>query len=103
MVLSGFIRKEKPDICAFLQQLILARIDEQKNIAMDTATTCMIFDSLSNPYFSKKFKIKLLTKTSGKLKIQIDPEQVLRFVGTREWFFTWDEDNLAPGQAHYKK
>lgn len=95
MVLSSFIRTDKPQLCLFLQQLVIEHIDKQENIVMDTASTCMIFDSISNPYFSDDFKRLLIMKVSKILGIKIDENKTLEFISKQEWFFTWDENNLA--------
>lgn len=95
MVLIGFIRSGNPKVCQFLERYILKLISETVELRNNTELTCLVFDSLSCPYFSESFKGELFQLISRKLSFDCQFEQILKFVSEREWFFTWKDNNLA--------
>ena len=95
MVLIGFIRGGNPKVCLFLERYILKLISKTEELRTNTELTCLVFDSLSCPYFSESFKGELFQLISRKLSFDGQLEQILTFVSEREWFFTWKDNNLA--------
>ena len=95
MVLSGFVRKSDPLVTKFLEEYIFDIINNSECIQNDTELTCMFFDSISCPYFSKDFKIRLISVFSSKVTFEFEVENVYSFLSNREWFFTWKDNNLS--------
>ncbi|NQZ05500.1 antiviral reverse transcriptase Drt3b [Idiomarina sp.] len=99
MVLSSFI-EDKAEHCAinsFIENEILEvfTASDSKKVRSSTDLTCMMFDSFSNPFFSEEFKKSLFNDVCSKLDIPLPNYDVLDYIKSREWFFTWQRDNLA--------
>ena len=99
MVLSSFIenKQEHKDINAFIEEEISRLFFDKdgEQIRNSTEMTCLMFDSLANPYFSEDFKQSLFSDICSKLELLPSVDLVLEFIQNREWFFTWKRDNLA--------
>ena len=95
MVLIGFLRESKPTVTSFLEEYILNLISKADEIRNDTQLTCLIFDSFSCPYFSNTFKEKIFSIVYSEISFDIEKQSVLSFITSREWFFTWKDNNLA--------
>lgn len=97
MVLSSFIENSHPLITNFIEEHIIENFDQygSTEIIKSTELVCTFFDSLSNPYFSEKFKKSLFQIVSKKISEQPVDEEVFIFIKNREWFFTWKKGNLS--------
>jgi len=95
MVLIGFLRESNPIVTSFLEEYILNLISKADEIRNDTQLTCLVFDSLSCPYFSNTFKENLFTIVCSEISFESENQAVLNFITGREWFFTWKDNNLA--------
>lgn len=92
--------KKKPEhsaINSFIENEILEvfSTSDSKKIRSSTDLTCMMFDSFSNPFFNEKFKQSLFNNICLKLGMPLSNYNVLDYIKSREWFFTWQRDNLA--------
>ena len=99
MVLSSFI-EDKPEhsaINSFIENEILEifSVSDSEQIRSSTDLTCMMFDSFSNPFFDETFKQSLFDNICLKLGIPLSNNNVLEYIKSREWFFTWQRGNLA--------
>lgn len=99
MVFSSFIedKKDYADVNSFIEDEIIATFEHSdgQEIRSSTELTCMFFDSLSNPFFTEDFKQKLFKDVAAKVKALNASEGVMEYIKSREWFFTWERDNLA--------
>jgi hypothetical protein len=95
MVLTGFVRETEPVVTKFLEDYIFNIINSAEDVQHNTELTCMFFDSISCPYFSKEFKIKLILIFLPIFPVELEVENIFTFLSTREWFFTWKDNNLA--------
>ncbi|MCG5047145.1 RNA-directed DNA polymerase [Pectobacterium brasiliense] len=97
MVLSSFIESNHPIINDFIEQEVFRVFDELDGVEIKNTTdaTCMFFDSMSNPYFSEDFKIKLFKMVSNKVFDEKVNDDVMYYLRDNEWFFTWKKENLA--------
>lgn len=97
MVLSWFNGNNRSEVTDFLQNEVLRKLEasEVGSIVQSTELTCLIFDSFSNPFFSDEFKYRLIDMLSDRLDIKPSKKKVVEFLKSKEWFFTWKENNLA--------
>ena len=99
MVLSSFIedKAEHNEINSFIENEILEvfTASDSEQIRSSTDLTCMMFDSLSNPFFGDAFKQSLFGIICSKLGQPSPNDTVFGYLKSREWFFTWQRDNLA--------
>ncbi|MER2493087.1 antiviral reverse transcriptase Drt3b [Catenovulum sediminis] len=99
MVLSSFIedKAEHSEINSFIENEILEvfTASDSEQIRSSTDLTCMMFDSLSNPFFGESFKQTLFSIVWSKLRLTPSDDTVFDYLKSREWFFTWQRDNLA--------
>lgn len=99
MVLSSFIedKTEYIEINSFIENEILSifTVNDSEQIRSSTDLTCMMFDSLSNPFFGDKFKQSLFEIICSKLGQLASNDTIFEYIKSKEWFFTWKRDNLA--------
>lgn len=99
MVLSSFIedKAEYIEINSFLENEILSvfSVNDGEQIRSSTELTCMMFDSLSNPFFGDEFKWSLFEVICSKLGQLTSIDTIFEYIKSKEWFFTWQRDNLA--------
>lgn len=99
MVLSSFIedKTEHSEINSFIEKEILEvfTVSDSEQIRSSTDLTCMMFDSLSNPFFGDTFKQALFSIIWSKLRLPPSDDTVFDYLKSREWFFTWQRENLA--------
>lgn len=97
MVLIGFLRKEDEGLTLFIENYIYNLLKDSEVIENNTELTCMFFDSLSCPYFSEGFKVRIIKLILEKVSSEHDYNlnELLDFISSREWFFTWNDSNLA--------
>lgn len=95
MVLIGFVRDTQIPVSRFLESYILYVIKSEEYVRNNTELTCIFFDSISCPYFSKAFKLDLISLLLPRVDVEIEVLDIFNFINGREWFFTWKDDNLA--------
>ncbi|WP_111977586.1 antiviral reverse transcriptase Drt3b [Algibacillus agarilyticus] len=99
MVLSSFIenKAEHSEINSFIENEILEvfTASDSEQIRSCTDLTCMMFDSLSNPFFGDTFKQALFSIIWSKLRQPPSDDTVFDYLKSQEWFFTWKRENLA--------
>lgn len=95
MVLSYFFRNKHLNITSFIQESIKSLLNNSREPLSNTENVCLLLDSMSNPYFEDRFKHEIISNFMKLINFSGDPEEVKKYLESREWFFTWRDENLA--------